>query len=327
MPTWQGVLDILDATTKLAAYAGQGGYNDSDMLWVGNPGLSDTESRAYFSVWAILAAPLLASNDLTEMSAATRTILSQPDLIALNQDALHLQAVPLSTQGDVVILAKPLSQCGARGVVLLNRGEQAATGSVSFGALGLAPGPVTVRDLWAGTESSLEERFTATIAPHEAVALRLVGSERPLPRGEAYLSDLSFTSAANGWGPVETDRAVGESAAFDGGPITLAGHVYAKGLGVNSPSLVRYRLGKRCHELIADVGIDDVTKGAGSALFQVWADGEKLFDSGVMVGGMAPVHVNVDVSAKSEVRLWVGEVEDFAQDHADWADARVRCDE
>jgi len=326
-PSWQGLLDILDATTKLAPYAGQGGYNDADMLWIGNPAISESESRAHFSAWAILASPLLAGNDLTLMSEATRAILGQSDLIALNQDPLRLQAVLLATQQNMMVLAKPLAECGARGVVLLNRGETAARGSVTWHDLGLENGAALTRNLWAGTDSTEVDSVTVNVPAHDAVALRIVGSEPPLPRGEVPLSDLAWTYAANGWGPVERDEEVGGTAANDGMPLTLGGQRDTKGLGVNSPSLVRYRLGKRCQSFTAWVGLDDVTAGAGSVAFQVWADGDKLFDSGVILGGAPAQHINVDVSGRSELRLWVGEVDDLGQDHADWADARVHCDQ
>lgn len=325
-PNWQGILDVLDVTTPLAAYAGQGGYNDADMLWIGNPSLSDTESRAYFSAWAILASPLLAGNDLTTMSSATQAILGQKDVIALNQDPLRLQAALLATRGNVMVLAKPLAACGARGVVLLNRGDVAVPANVSWTELGLSHGSALVRDLWSGAESSPVDGFDTNLDPHGAVALTVTGQELPLPRGEVYLSDLTWTYSSNGWGPTEKDREVGEMAAGDGQPLTLDGRTYAKGLGVNSPALVRYRLGKRCHELRADIGIDDVTGGGGSAVFQVWADGEKMLDSGPMYGSTPPQSISVDLSGKSELRLWVGELDDIGHDHADWADARLRCD-
>jgi len=326
-PNWQGILDIIDATTPLSAYAGQGGYNDSDMLWIGNAGLSEVESQAYFSMWAILASPLIAGNDLSTMSEATRAILTRAEVIDLNQDALRLQAVLLGARDELMVYGKPLAQCGARGVVLLNRGAEPAVGSVSWRELRLAGGPALVRDLWTSNTSTSIDGFTATVPPHAAVALRVVGTELPLPHGEVYLSDLDWTYAANGRGPVERDQELGDVEAGDGGPLTLRGRTYQKGLATNSPSLVRYRLGKRCHELSAEIGIDDAAQGAGSAVFQVWADGEKLFDSGILYGSTEPQSLSVDVRGRSEVRLWVGQVDDTDQDHADWADARVRCDE
>jgi alpha-galactosidase len=327
-PTWSDVLDVIDVTSKLAAYAGQGGYNDADMLWIGNPGLSESESRAVFSVWAILASPLLAGNDLTEMSAATQAILTNREVIALNQDALRLQGAFLGTQDDVSVYAKPLAACGGRGVVLLNRGSSPSEASVTWQALGLAPGSATVRDLWAGIDlAPAEDAVSVTVPPHDAVALRIVGSEPELPRGTQFLSDLPWSYAVNGWGPVERDQELGGEAAEDGAALTLGGVSYEKGLGTNSPSLVRYRLGGACSQFDAIIGIDDLTGDNGSAVFQVWADGEKLFDSGVLTGSSPPRTVSVDISGRHEMRLVVGEVEDFALDHGNWVNARVVCSE
>jgi len=327
-PTWSDVLEVIDVTSKLAAYAGQGGYNDADMLWIGNPGLSESESRAVFSVWAILASPLLAGNDLTEMSAPTQAILTNREVIALNQDALRLQGALLDTQDDVSVYAKPLATCGGRGVVLLNRGSSPSEASVTWQALGLAPGTASVRDLWAGIDlAPAEDAVSVTVPPHDAVALRIVGSEPELPRGTQFLSDLPWSYAVNGWGPVERDQELGGEGAEDGAALTLGGVTYDKGLGTNSPSLVRYRLGGACSQFEAVIGIDDLTGDNGSAVFQVWADGEKLFDSGVFTGSSSPRTISVDISGRHEMRLVVGEVEDFGLDHGNWADARVVCSE
>lgn len=327
-PSWEALLGVIDTNAKLAGYAGQGGFNDADMLWVGLPGLTEAENRAHFSLLSIMASPLIAGNDLSVMSDATAALLTNAEVIALNQDALGLQGVLLEQQGDLGVYAKPLSSCGARGVVLFNRGEQAAEASVTWQALGLAPGVASVRELWTGQD--LEEAsdvFTLSVPPHDVRVLRITGREPPLPRGDVYLSDLPWSYAANGWGPVERDQELGDVAAGDGQPLTLGGRQYAKGLGTNSPSLVRYRLGKACQVFSADIGIDDSTGDAGSAVFQVWADGTKLFDSGVMSGTTPPRHIEVDVTGRTEVRLFVGEVENFDLDHGDWADARLLCND
>jgi alpha-galactosidase len=325
-PAWDAILEIIDVNGKLAAYAGHGGFNDADMLWVGSEGLSEAESRAHFSVWAIMASPLLAGNDLSRMSAATAAILTNAEVIALDQDALGLQGNLIDQQGDVDVFAKPLSGCGARAVVLLNRGQRAADASVTWQSLGLLPGAASVRDLWAAEElQPATDELTLSVAAHDVRALLITGSEPPLPRGTAYLSDLPWTYAANGFGPVERDQELGDTAANDGQPLTLGGKQYSKGLGTNSPSLVRYRLGKACQTLSADIGIDDLTGDNGSVVFQVLADGEKLFDSGVVYGSTPPRHIEIDVTGHTEVRLFVSQVNDYGLDHADWADAQLTC--
>jgi alpha-galactosidase len=325
-PTWDSLIGAIDTATKLAAYARPGAFNDPDMLEVGN-GLTASESRVQFSVWSILSAPLLAGNDLSTMDPATRDILTNTELIALDQDALGLQGAVVHRENGVEVLAKPLEGCGARGVVAWNRRDVAGAITLRWSDLWLAPGAATVKDLWQGVELPAErDGITLEVPPHDAVALRVLGVEPALPRGEAFLSDLAWTYAVNGYGPAELDSSNGEQAAGDGRRLSLHGATYAKGIGVNSPSLIRYRLGQACSRFQAEVGVDDETDGRGSVLFEVWADGVKLFDSGVLTADSAPLQVDVDISGSSELRLFVGVGgDDYEYDHADWANARVTC--
>ena len=325
-PTWDSLTAAIDSATKLAAYARPGAFNDPDMLEVGN-GLTVSEGRVQFSVWSILSAPLLAGNDLSTMDVATRDILTNTELIALNQDALGLNAAVVLRENGIDVLAKPLEGCGARGVVLWNRGKAAAVVTLRWSDLWLAPGPATVRDLWQHAELPTDhDGITIEVPSHDAVALRVVGLEPALPRGESFLSDLAWTYAVSGYGPVELDSSSGEQAARDGATLSLRGNSYAKGIGVNSPSLIRYRLGRACSRFQAEIGIDDETNGRGTAQFEVWADGTKLFDSGILTSKSASTQVDVDVSGRRELKLFVGVGgDDYGFDHADWANARVTC--
>jgi alpha-galactosidase len=143
-----------------------------------------------------------------------------------------------------------------------------------------------------------------------------------------YVSDLTWTSMTNGWGPVEKDMSNGEQAAGDGHTISIRGVTYAKGLGAHAVSNVQYSLtaAGACTAFLSDVGVDDETGGAGSVVFQVWADGTKLFDSGLMTGTMAAKSVNVAVTGKSLLTLMVNDGGDgITSDHADWANARLTC--
>jgi hypothetical protein len=140
------------------------------------------------------------------------------------------------------------------------------------------------------------------------------------------LSDLAWTSMTNGWGPVEKDRSNGEKGATDGRTITLNGKTYAKGLGAHASSDVRYALNGSCSMFQSDIGVDDETGTAGRVVFQVWADGAKLFDSGVMTGATATRTVSVDVSGRNQLALVITDAGNgFAFDHGDWANARVVC--
>ncbi|MQA28772.1 MAG: hypothetical protein GEU82_02885 [Luteitalea sp.] len=144
----------------------------------------------------------------------------------------------------------------------------------------------------------------------------------------SYLSDRSWTFETNGWGPVERDRSNSETSASDGRAIVLGGQRFGKGLGVHAPSDVRLSLGGQCSSFSASVGVDDEVGGLGSVVFQVWADGIQLYDSGVLDGNNGPQAVNVDVSGRHDLQLIVSDAgNNNYYDHADWADARVTCNE
>jgi glucose/arabinose dehydrogenase len=140
------------------------------------------------------------------------------------------------------------------------------------------------------------------------------------------LSDLTpVGTPINGRGPIEMNRSNGEVAPGDGSPITLGRIPYVKGLGVFAPSDVRYQLDGQCAgHFITDVGIDDAAGIQGSVVFQVFLDGAKAFDSGVMRGGELRKTVNLALAGKKELRLVVTDGGDGnAFDLADWAGARV----
>jgi alpha-galactosidase len=148
----------------------------------------------------------------------------------------------------------------------------------------------------------------------------------PPPHGTAYVSDLQWTSSSNGWGPVERDMSNGETRAGDGHPITIGGVTYAKGIGAHAPSEVDVYLGTQCTSFSSDVGLDDETGTNGSVDFQVWADGSKVADSGVVRGTDVAKHVAANLSGAKFVRLVVTDAGDGnSYDHADWAAAQVTC--
>ncbi len=139
-----------------------------------------------------------------------------------------------------------------------------------------------------------------------------------------YLSDLNWTYATNGWGAVEKDRSNGEQGATDGRTLTLNGVTYPKGLGIHANSELRFALNGAYKTFATDVGVDDEVGSNGSVIFQVYADGTLLYDSGILLGTSATKQVSVDVTGKNELRLFVttGGDNDW-YDHADWANARL----
>lgn len=164
------VLSILDQQVGLASYAGPGHWNDPDMLEVGNGGMTDTEYRSHFSLWSILAAPLIAGNDLQNMRQEIREILTNREVIAVDQDALGREGERVAKNGDAEIWAKQL-QDGGRAVILLNRGSAEQEISVKWEDIGY-PKTVraAVRDLWQHKGlGTVMGSFSARVASHGVV--------------------------------------------------------------------------------------------------------------------------------------------------------------
>jgi alpha-galactosidase len=124
-------------------------------------------------MWAILASPLIVGSDLTAMDPHTVETLTNTEVIALNQDPLGIQAARVRKDGDLEVFAKPLED-GDQGVALLNRGDDDVEMRVDWTDLSLDVNSAAVRDLWAHEDlGTFDDRFTATVASHEAVVLRV----------------------------------------------------------------------------------------------------------------------------------------------------------
>ncbi|OWU97553.1 alpha-galactosidase [Micromonospora wenchangensis] len=176
-----GIQNILDVTIPLAARAKPGAFNDMDMMEVGRGGMTDTEMRTHFAMWALLASPLIAGNDLRNMNAATQTILKNANLIGISQDPLALQATQVSFDGTRRVLAKRLAN-GDVAVALFNQGTAATTISTTAAAIGLSGNSFTLRDAWTNTTSTTSGAISASVPGHGTVVYRVSGaSGTPTP--------------------------------------------------------------------------------------------------------------------------------------------------
>jgi alpha-galactosidase len=169
-----GVTQILDLMNGLESYAGPGHWNDPAMLEGGNGGMTKEEYRAHFSMWAIFSAPLLAGNDIANMTADTKEILLNKDVIAVDQDPLGQQGRRVKKTGDLEVWSKQL-QDGGRAVALINRSPSAAKISVAWTDIGYpAAVSATVRDLWTKKESaSVKAEYSAEVPTHGVVMVRI----------------------------------------------------------------------------------------------------------------------------------------------------------
>ena len=164
------MLAIVDLQVGLESYAGPGHWNDPDMLEVGNGGMTDTEYRSHFSLWSLLAAPLIAGNDLRNMRPEIQEILTNKEVIAVDQDPLGREGTRVYKSGEQEVWAKQLSD-GRRAVVLLNRGSAEQEISANWEELGY-PNYLnaSVRDLWEHKElGKFTGKFAARVAAHEVV--------------------------------------------------------------------------------------------------------------------------------------------------------------
>ncbi|QFU88148.1 NPCBM/NEW2 domain-containing protein [Amycolatopsis sp. YIM 10] len=445
--SWASMLSILKLNMVRADHAGPGHWNDPDMLEVGNGGMTATEYRSHFSLWSMMAAPLLIGADLRKVTPETFEILGNRDVIAVDQDPLGVQGRPIRSAGGLHVFVKPLAG-GDRAVALFNENDTPARIETNAAELGLPQASgYQLRDLWAHTDAHTAGTISAMVPAH-GTAMYRIGADRhwfqyppaldaaaevelsyasALPvvapgtpaaytttlgnsggapvnsvraklltpptwsvratsdpttttlrenerfrttwevsappgtppgrypvsasfdyvnpqtgapatlthtseavvpevpqTGTRYLSDVPWLRSYNGWGPVEIDRANGGRLAGDGGPLTLRGVTYAKGLGTHALSSVEYFTGGACSEVRALVGVDDGR--AGSVTFEVWTDGERAYDSGPLTRTDPAKELVADISGAKAVRLVATDAGDGVQnDHADWAELTLTC--
>ncbi|MGW2104093.1 NPCBM/NEW2 domain-containing protein [Streptomyces olivaceoviridis] len=176
--SWSSMLSILKQNLPLAPYAGPGHWNDPDMLEVGNGGMTDTEYRSHFSLWSVMAAPLLIGTDLRKASPATFDILGNKEVIAVDQDPLGKQGTVVSSGGGRWVVAKEMKD-GSRAVALFNESGTAQRIATSASAVGLPDADAyTLRDLWQHRTYNTAGTIAATVPAHGTVLLRVAADPR-----------------------------------------------------------------------------------------------------------------------------------------------------
>ena len=157
----------------LARFAGPGHWNDPDMLEIGNGGMTAEEYRTHMSLWCLLAAPLLAGNDLTKMTPETQAILLNKEAIAIDQDRAGKQADRIYAEGHLEVWGRGLAD-GSRAIGIFNRNDIALTLSLGMDRLGLPNGANQIRDLWKHADIPNPGRtFEALVPPHGVIFLRV----------------------------------------------------------------------------------------------------------------------------------------------------------
>ncbi|GAA0925871.1 NPCBM/NEW2 domain-containing protein [Kribbella koreensis] len=445
---FKDVLRNYDANARHPEVVKPGAFSDPDYL-APELGMSDEEFRTQLTLWSVAAAPLVVGSDIRKLSATTIGMLTDPDVIAINQDKAAVQAVRVGAAGTTETWVKRLAD-GSRAVVLLNRGDSAKTLTTTASAVGLQGGRFTLKNAWTNAVTESAGTISAAVPAHGTALFRVgpavgvpgiphvtagipqvtqVGTQvlpegsapvvaggdelraevavrndgvlpvfkptvaltaaagwtvtpvgkapallapgqkttlafkvtlpatavagnasltattqyetlgygkqqqvtvSPLviapvpPDGVAALSHHPWISATSGWMSPTVDESVG-----GGSPISLVSQTYPTGIGVASPSLVRYYVGQQCTKFTATVGIDDAVRNVGpeggTSTFQVIGDGKVLFDSGV-VDRDHPKPVDVDLTGVRVLDLVVGDAGDGGyNDRADWAAPTATC--
>ena len=332
------VANVEDQPGRSPPTRGPNHWNDPDMLEVGNSDngagpVTDVENQSHFSLWAIASAPLIAGNNLFDanMSAATKAILTNTEIIAIDQDAMGLQGVRIWENGGQSLWAQAAERERRARRRAVQRGRRRGRHDRQLrrpraGAAARA----TVRDLQAHADlGSFKDAFTVNVASHGTATLKIVGNEPPRPKGSAYLSDQTPIYAANGLGP---GRARHQQRRHRGG----RRHADQDPRPDRSPRGWAWRRRRPSSTAWAASAAASRRRSAsttrptarGRSRFQVIADGEVLFDSTARERhGRPPRPIDVSLVGKRRLKLLVTNADDgTALDRASWGDAKVECE-
>jgi alpha-galactosidase len=190
---WDRVQEVVEANAILASHAGPGHWNDPDILQVGRGGMTQTQYRAHFSLWAIMAAPLIASGDLVHLADSAKTIYLNKEIIAVDQDSLGIQGARIGVNGTQEVWSKEIKD-GSRAVLLFNQGSSPASISVSWSEIGLAWDTASVRDLWDHTDKgNFFKTYSATV-PGTGVVMLKISKPGTVARSENRVPKLTVSA-------------------------------------------------------------------------------------------------------------------------------------
>ena len=201
--SWASMSSLPNTNNASASVAGPGAWNDPDMLEVGRGGMTDTEYRTHFGWWAIMAAPLIAGNNITSMSQATKDILLAPEIIAVDQDSLGKQGTRVWDGGNWQnIWSKQMSGTNRRAVFVLNGSSSTTSITVSWSQIGLPAGNATVRDLWSKTDLGTFTSYTASNIPAHGSRMLMITSAGSGPTPTAVRTNTPGPTPTTGAFPV-----------------------------------------------------------------------------------------------------------------------------
>ena len=285
------------AFNGLWQFAGPGYWNDPDMLQVGNIKIEnekvrESANKAHFGLWCILAAPLMAGNDMPKMTDTVRDILTAPEVIAVNQDERGVQGYKVFIDDKLEVYNKPLAD-GTTAVLLLNKGRKKADITVTWEMIGLSR-KQPVRDLWERKDlGTFKDSFTAKeLGEHGSMMLKIGKKGKPLPtappvplekytitrQGATSLSDLYYA-----WRDFSVPV---YNKTFGGNPIIINGKTFEKGFGCKSKAAFMFAGTERGNRLMGTVALDESYQGDNEGRFRIFNEdffgNRVIWDSGKM---------------------------------------------
>lgn len=299
------------AFNGLWQFAGPGYWNDPDMLQVGNLKIEDetileSANKAHFGLWCILAAPLMAGNDMPIMTDTVRDILTAPEVIAVNQDIRGVQGYKVFVDGKLEVYNKPLAD-GTTAVLLLNKGREKADITVTWEMIGLS-GKQPVRDLWQREDLGMfKDSFTATgLGEHGNMMLKIGEKGAPLPtatpvpvekytitrKGSTSLSDLYYA-----W---KDHTAPVYNKTFGGNPIKIDGKIFQKGFGCKGRSTFMFAGTESADRFKGTVALDESYQGENEGRFRIYHEdffgNRVLWDSGKMTKDTPAKEIDIELA-------------------------------
>ncbi len=295
---WASVRNIIGQSLYLSAYAGNGRYNDMDMLEVGRS-MTEEEDRTHFGIWCIMASPLLIGCDMTTLKPETHALLTNRELIALNQDALGLQAYVASTDGKTYVLVKDIEEAygNVRAIALYNPTDEPQEITVDMTTLDLG-GKVRMRDLFACKDAAeVNGKWSETVAPHGVRIYRLEAEkrlERSIYEGEtAYLSSYQeiYNPMAFGTGTYFADS-------------TCSGGMKAGNLGMRPQNDLRWRNVYSKNGGSYDMTIDCLTPEKRKMIVVVNGGEGTVVEIEPSSEGITSINIKVDLK-QGENEIWL----------------------
>lgn len=316
-PFWEDVLRVMDRNSLYAEYSGRGSWNDADMLQVGNGELTLTENKTHFGMWAMMASPLIAGNDLRNMSGEIKEILTHDEIIAINQDKLGMQARLIKEEDGRQVYVKVLSTQGERAVALLNRTDEPQEISVTAEDLGLHS-LIKVRNVWERSDLGIRwQTFSQAVQPHEALILRVHGRDK--------VNLLHYPVMIN---QLRSGYLLDQEPKTEEGIISFRREGNKRMIVADIFSDVRYNSAANCQVFTTEFFVDPEWADPRAEIrFKVYGDGDLLYRSDFMTIDSALKRVSININKVRVLNLQTSPANsnyNIAQ-IGTWLNSRVEC--